>query len=127
MTPTILGLDYATRIRSRLGVTDSVLSTTEIDESLTDIELDYIDLVPDYASKTGKDKTRLASSVVCMTASALCSVVKSKFATRIAGPNGSFERPIDWDAKAVELKTEANRLLSLVKPPVVYSHFQIRG
>lgn len=125
MTPTILGADYATRIRSRLGVTESVLSTVEIDESLTDLEDDYASILPTWATKTALELRRFKSSLVCMCASALSSVVKAKFATRESGPNGSFETPIDWDAKGIELRTEANRLLSLVKPPIVYPHFQI--
>jgi hypothetical protein len=126
MTPTILDSDYATRIRSRLGVTESVLSTVEIDEKLPDLEDHYSDILPTWASLTAKKSRYFKSSLVSMTASALCPVVKAKYSTRITGPDGSRERPINWDVRKKELESEANGLLSQCMTVTIYSHFQIK-
>jgi hypothetical protein len=125
MTPKILGSDYATRIRARLGVTSSHLTDPEIDEVLPEIEAVYCEKITDYASKTGDIKLYLDSSVVCMTAAGLCSVLKKKYPVREQGPSGSFETPIDWDSEESKLRVKANEFLSKVKAPTVYSPFKV--
>jgi hypothetical protein len=125
MTPKILGADYATRIRNRLGVNESHLTLEEIDEVLPEIEAMYCQKIPDYASKTGDAKIFLDSSVVCMTASALCPLLAKKYPVREQGPSGSFETPIDWKDQESRLRVKANEFMSKVKPPVIYSPFRV--
>ena len=125
MTPRVLASDYAARIRARLGVTDSHLTTAEIDEQLPEIEAVVIEKITDYATQTGDPKIYLDSAVVCKAASALCPLLKKKYPIREQGPSGTFETPIDWDKEMERLDQEANRLLSKVKAPTVTPHFQV--
>lgn len=125
MIPVILGSDYATRIRSRLGVNDSHLTVAEIDEVLPEIEAMIMEKIPDYASKTGKAKIYLDSAVVCKAASVLCSVLKKKFPVREQGPGGSFETQIDWDADKKEHEQNYNSFMSKLKAPTIYPHFRV--
>lgn len=125
MIPVILGSDYATRIRSRLGVNDSHLTVAEIDEVLPEIEAMIMEKIPDYASKTGNLKIYLDSAVVCKAASVLCTVLKKKFPVREQGPGGSFETQLNWDEEALKHEQNYSMFMSKLKPPTVYPHFKV--
>ncbi len=128
MTPKILGSDYATRIRARLGVTDSHLTDAEIDEVLPEIEAVYCTKVTTWATIILTDtdaRTYLRSSVVCKTASDLCPLLAKKYPVREQGPSGSFETPIDWNDQEKKLSAKANEFLSKVKAPTIYPPFRV--
>lgn len=120
MTPRILSADYAERIRYRLGVQESHLTAQEIDEVLPEVE----QMVLDYVESS--DSIYLQSAVVCLCASALCSVLRKKFPIKEQGPSGSFETPIDWDVEEERLRVLGNSFLYKVKPPNVKPRFQVR-
>lgn len=115
-----------TRIQNRLGVTDSHLTVREIDEVLPEIEAKVIDLIPDYATKKDNAKVYLGSAVVCLCASALCSVLKKKFPVKEQGPSGSFETPIDWNEEEVRLEVLGKEYLAKIKPPTYCPLFHVR-
>lgn len=125
MTPKILGNDYDKRIRNRLGVGEAHLSISEIDEVLPEIEARVIERVPDYAFKTDNNKVYLDSAVVCLTASALCSVLRKKYPVKEQGPSGSFETPIDWEKEAVFLNEQGSSYLSKINPVIKFSIFKV--
>lgn len=110
----IIGDDYATRIRNRLGVTDADLAATDIDEMLPAVEYDIADRITTYASLAGKDAIYLKTGTVAALAAAMCPVLRAKLPRVEKGLSTSFESAENWDKKQEELLAEKEKYLSLI-------------
>lgn len=113
-TSIIIGTDYATRVRNRLGVTDTDLTTTEIDEMLEVTEYEVADRITNYASLTGKDLAYLKSGTVAALAAAMCPVLKAKIPKRQKELNTDIESGENWTTKESKLLSEKEKWLSKI-------------
>jgi len=114
MPSIIIGIDYATRVRNRLGVTDVDLTTTEIDEMLAVVEYEVADRITTYASLTGKDQEYLKAGTVAALAAAMCPVLKAKMPKREKALSTDIESAEDWDKKEEKLLADKERFLSRI-------------
>lgn len=113
-TSFIIGADYATRVRNRLGVTDVDLTTGEIDEFLEEVEWDVADRITTYASLTGKDLVFLKAGTVYALAAKMCPFLKTKMPKAEKGLNTSVESGEDWDTKEKKMLGGMNDQLSKI-------------
>ena len=113
-TSFIIGADYATRVRNRLGVTDIDLTVSEIDEFLEEVEWTVADRIATYATLAGKDLVYLKAGTVYALAAKLCPVLKSKMPKMEKGLNTSVESAEDWDTKEQKMLNGMNEQLSKI-------------
>lgn len=110
----IIGVDYATRVRNRLGVTDIDLTTGEIDEFLEEAEWAVADRITSYATLTGKDLVYLKAGTVYALAAKMCPTLKAKIPKTEKGLNTSVESAEDWDTKEKKMLDGMNEQLSKI-------------
>ncbi len=113
-TSFIIGTDYATRCRNRLGVTDIDLTASEIDEFLEEVEWTVADRITTYASLTGKDLVYLKAGTVYALAAKMCPFLKTKMPKTEKGLNTSIESGEDWDTKEQKMLDGMNEQLSKI-------------
>jgi hypothetical protein len=105
---------YENRIRGVLGIDAAYLPDEVIngDDFLTVGEINIIDLMPDYASKTGDDKIRLIAATVCEVARLICPTLPVRLPKTQQGPHGKYDlQSIDWHKKEQELLDKRDTLL----------------
>lgn len=110
----IIGVDYATRVRNRLGVTDIDLTTGEIDEFLEEVEWTVADRITTYATLAGKDLAYLKAGTVYALAAKMCPLLKAKIPKTEKGLNTSVESAEDWDTKEQKMLNGMNEQLSKI-------------
>lgn len=110
----IIGINYATRVRTVLGVTDVDLTDAEIDEKLAPVEYSIADIITNYTILTGKDKVYLETGTVAALAAEMCPVLKTKMPKSEKGLNTSVESGENWDAKQYKLLAEKDKWLSKI-------------
>jgi len=113
-TSFIIGSGYATRCRNRLGVTDTDLTDSEIDEFLEEVEWNVADRITDYASLSGKDLVYLNAGTVYALAAKMCPVLKAKMPKREKGLSTEYETAEDWDKKEQKMLDATNDQLSKI-------------
>jgi hypothetical protein len=113
-TSFIIGIDYATRVRNRLGVTDIDLTTAEIDEFLEEVEWSVADRITTYATLAGKDLVYLKAGTVYALAARMCPLLKAKMPKIEKGLNTSVESGEDWDTKEQKMINGMNEQLSKI-------------
>lgn len=102
------------RIRSKLGVDAAYLPDADLQQpDIIDIaEVNIIEMVPDYADKTGTDRTYLEAATVCECAILACPSMPARLPTKEQGPHATFELSIDWDKKEAKLRDERDSYVS---------------
>ena len=114
MASIVIGTDYATRVRNRLGVTADDLTITEIDEMLPVVEYKVIAEIPGYASLSGADAVFVKAGTVAALAAEMCPVLKIKMPKSESTLNTKIESAMDWDKRKVELLAERDDMFSQI-------------
>ena len=129
MANRILTDEWQQRIRDKMGVFDSYLPDSAIEQpDIVDIaESNIIARIPDYESLTGDDKVYLEAAVVCECAALLCPSMPARLPIREQGPAMAHQLFIDWDKKKIEFEIERDRYVGkiLSGPFPTLLHFRI--
>jgi hypothetical protein len=116
MANRILTDEWQQRIRDKMGVFDSYLPDSAIEQpDIVDIaESNIIARIPDYESLTGDDKVYLEAAVVCECAALLCPSMPARLPIREQGPAMTHQLYIDWDKKNAEFAIERDRYVGKI-------------
>lgn len=114
MASTILGANYDTQIRERLGVSIDDLPTVNIDRVIPAVEAKLKRRIPTYESLTGDDLTFWQAAALAAIAEKCCSILKSMMSKSEKTPFYSNEAAQDWDKLEQELGDEKEEYLSLI-------------
>lgn len=108
------------RIRSKMGADEAYLPNPDIEQPdiITVAEANIIELVPDYASKTGADKVYLEAATVLECAVLLCPSMPARLPVENSSPHIKVKIETDWKARQEGFESDKNAyILKIVGMP----------